>query len=66
MSEWHPIETAPKDASWIMLGISGRNEVMLGYWHNLFQAWWGQTCANGEFKQWQRATHWMPMPDAPK
>lgn len=63
--EWQPIETAPKDARWIMLGIAGRNEIMLGYWSPLHQAWWGQTCAHGEFHIWQRATHWNPLPAAP-
>jgi len=63
--EWQPIETAPKDSRWLMLGISGRNEIMLGYWSRLHGAWWGQTCAHGEFQLWQRATHWMPMPAAP-
>ncbi len=62
---WMPIESAPKDATWIVLGVVGRNEIMLGYWHRLFQAWWGQTSANGDFRQWQHATHWQPLPAPP-
>lgn len=65
MSGWKPITTAPKDGTWVMLGIVGRNEVLLAYWHRLLGEWWGQSGSSGEWKKWQKATHWRPMPEAP-
>lgn len=66
MDNWQKIETAPKDATWIMLGMVGRNEILLGFWHSLMNAWWGQGGSEGEWKKWERATHWQPLPNPPK
>ena len=59
MSEWQPIETAPKD----------RTDIMIGAWHN---GVWQQCMSfympeyklfNGKLEQ--TPTHWMPLPDPP-
>ena len=61
MSEWKPIETAPKDGTRIMLWPIGncRNGLRMetGHW-----------CLNGHWKCGERsprATHWMPLPEPP-
>ncbi len=33
MSEWQPIETAPKDGTEVILGNWIRKWVLVGYWH---------------------------------
>jgi len=66
MSEWQPIETAPKDGTPILLGIAGPH-----YWPR--SAWW---CLDeerwvvhkgGRFSAWFDIppTHWMPLPSPP-
>lgn len=64
--EWSPIETAPKEGSWIILGKPNHNEVLLGFWHRLHNSWWGQGGSEGQWKKWQDATHWMPLPPPPE
>lgn len=63
---WKPISSAPRDGSWVMLGIAGRKEILLAYWHRLHQAWWGQNGSTGEWEKWQKATHYQPLPEPPK
>lgn len=78
MSEWQPIETAPKDDDLILLYLEGSG-VRPGYWDD-DQRWddklkryvegngrWlavESQCLTGG--GWQTApTHWMPLPDPP-
>ena len=64
MSEWRPIETAPKDGTQLLLCVGG--------WR--FIGWWGQQYGNlyppswceGERGENLQPTHWMPLPDAPE
>jgi hypothetical protein len=69
MSEWQPIETAPKDGTKVILngiGESGWNNdnikefeiVATGYFK--FKLW--QT---GSIWRWKTPTHWMPLPEPP-
>lgn len=72
MSAWQPIETAPKDGTWI-LGVrqykqqSGKPDVWTIptslLWHD---GRWCQGCdCDWDFKQEVKPTHWMPLPQPP-
>jgi len=66
MIEWQPIETAPRDGTYIILArLDGDYvEVCGGDW-NLYPKE-GQEGLHG-FEAWMsNATHWMPIPDFPK
>lgn len=65
MSEWQPIETAPKDGQVIDLWRGGKRIVEY--------KWVQLTPDNGFFEPYgagicvvRDATHWMPLPDPPK
>ena len=68
MSEWKPIETAPKDWTDVLL-YSPDDDV--GYGANgVCQGWYSM--ADGGFDCWMTASgpafpsHWMPLPAPPK
>lgn len=80
MSEWQPIETAPKDGTKIIVGKTGLTSI--GQWINdpgyirehrdIDGRWNGQDEYDG-FEGWmdweggiQDWTHWMPLPESPK
>ena len=73
--QWQPIETAPKDGTWI-LGLNNKGDQSVIIWMNLAPDWAGQLRAgwvqpfgparlsafwNGSF----RVTHWMHLPAPP-
>jgi len=73
MSEWQPIETAPKDGTCILV----INDNKGGYYTEPFaigvaayegsyktRAWYSQACCDGV--SYFTPTHWMPLPEAPK
>jgi len=68
--KWKSIETAPKNREVILLGFAKligtiREEdrrVYEGWWNHIQNTW---TSTNG-FVILSDATHWMPLPDAPK
>lgn len=64
--QWRGIDSAPKDGRWIILGKPGHNEVLLAYWDRLRGAWWGQGGGDGQWKKWQDATSWHPLPAPPE
>ncbi|MHC1670467.1 DUF551 domain-containing protein [Stenotrophomonas maltophilia] len=49
-----------------MLGKAGHDEVLLAYWDRLRGAWWGQGGGDGQWKKWQDATSWQPLPSPPE
>lgn len=69
MSEWQPIETAPKDGTSIL--VWRRNQVLVAHWDidkyaKTPRPYWGA------FDVWNKTsnrltppTHWMPMPRPP-
>lgn len=59
MSEWQPIETAPKD-TYVLLWCDEASDVpMVGYFGNR----WELAHADGDPFM---PTHWMPLPEPPK
>lgn len=73
MSEWQPIETAPKGEGVLLLfGIIDPCEMLnwhkpvqfVGYWDHIDGAWCTMaTTFNGPFAQ---PTHWQPLPPPPE
>ncbi len=63
MSEWQPIETAPKDGTRVMLFRAGRKICLGGYvtpsWALTLEGWKN---SHGNFFE---PTHWMPLPLPP-
>ena len=71
MSEWQPIETAPKDGTYIV--VSDGVRVSLGLWVSDVDqgadyegqigmaGWWSVDLG----AKLDRPTHWMPLPDPP-
>lgn len=60
LSEWKPIETAPKDCSWVLTYAPVGEYYIDGV---------DITCRsrqNGEFMSNIQPTHWMPLPKAPE
>jgi hypothetical protein len=73
MSEWQPIETAPKDGTVIDLWDAYcKCRVVNASWaHHYFlnskpqnEKSWGRDDRDGPFCA--KPTHWMPLPEAPK
>ena len=64
---WQPIETAPKDETWILLygDYMGEPRVHAGFW-GVGDDWFDTECASHSLTafSWQ-PTHWMPMPELP-
>lgn len=63
MSDWKPIETAPKDGTDILVAEFG--DVKIAFWSGLFRRWSGPRDAYGDIEV-MTPTHWMSLPDAPK
>lgn len=72
MSEWKPIETAPKDGTQILLGYfpepiyegaSTHESQEVAFWHGIHQKWCGRVLLNAEGSF--SPTHWMPLPEPP-
>lgn len=67
MSEWQPIETAPKDGTNILVFTpKGKARagvvcgIHCGWWTTLFDEW---TTSDGDCEM--DPTHWMPLPEPP-
>ena len=60
MSEWQPIETAPKDGTHIIL--TGDDIVAEDYW----MKWRVDDTESWAHFQYVKPTHWMPLPTPPK
>lgn len=74
MSEWQPIETAPRDGAWLLLA-----ETNMDGW-NLFVGYYSQNAITLDVRRRERLgawvdnvegltwepTYWMPLPAPPK
>lgn len=70
MSEWQPIETAPRDETKIIVFYSGKATIGWFDGDSLYLEWsrdeYGpRPVANGRIHG-RLATHWMPLPEPPK
>lgn len=67
MSEWQPIETAPKDERRVVLfnpHESGHWQFQIGaFWEEL--GGWQYDGATPSYSNAYQPTHWMPLPDPP-
>jgi hypothetical protein len=73
MTEWQPIETAPKDGQTILAFVRGFRSDMEIYW--IGTICWDALCLgspkpepNWMFMPWDggQPTHWMPLPEPPE
>ena len=71
MSEWQPIETAPRNGSLVKLKNDLLSSEYLFFWNPKLKAWetkvmgvmgWRRGCWNDYCG---KPTHWMPLPDPP-
>ena len=72
MSDWQPIETAPKDGTSILVHFAGLNPpaMVVVVWN---QGWAGKPGSlnaewgwdDGDSSVQRDATHWMPLPEPP-
>lgn len=60
--DWMPMESAPKDGTYIMLSNEGQDIVLIGTWHRLLKAWTGYPTTSGQHLTWKTATHWKHLP----
>ena len=59
MSEWQPIETAPKETT--VLLVDKNDNLYVGYYIRRQSRWVSMPC------EWRiYPTHWMPLPAPPK
>lgn len=61
MSEWQPIETAPRDGTDVLLYLDGRMPCVAGYFRDGWYSFDAPEKALGFFAP----THWMPLPSPP-
>lgn len=78
MSEWQPIETAPKDGTFVLLcGGTGDYSsdrgwpfppVVVAQWVNLplHKHWRYASYDSGYYGEVENPTHWMPLPEPPR
>lgn len=65
--KWQPIETAPRDESWVILygDYMGEPRAVLGFW-GYGEDWFDSEAASGSLTAFGwRPTHWMPLPSPP-
>ena len=61
MTDWQPIETAPKDGSCVLAWFDEAKHHFLLYWLN--DAW---RFKSTHIKPITDPSHWMPLPEEPK
>ena len=70
MSEWKPIESAPKTGERVLLSLGGH--VVVACWYSPWGNWQaGDIPADPIREEYhgigsEAPTHWMPVPEAPK
>lgn len=82
MSEWQPIETAPKDGTWFLTCRAGEEHKQFMYEIGCYDPYMLPEYIEVDgglfrkemkpgyewtgFNNFHRATHWMPLPEPPK
>ena len=69
MSEWQPIETAPKDGTEVFLWTEEKPNIVVAYWDTYEgSGWWrfSESVLSDIAGEVENATHWMPLPEPPK
>lgn len=69
MSEWRPIETAPKDGTWVLVCGNGWDVQMAWFALNrrINKAYWKNSLEWDDYDLADKhPTHWMPLPEPPK
>ena len=69
MNEWQPIETAPKDGTWVLVCGNGWDVMMASYSYDgrIGRGYfWGPTEWDDYELAEQQPTHWMPLPEPPE
>jgi hypothetical protein len=61
MSEWKPIETAPKDGSDVLIWCY-TGEIGVAHFDSATFAWWSDLST----RECPDPTHWMPLPPPPE
>jgi hypothetical protein len=64
MSDWQPIETAPKDGTQILsYGLGGDQDLAVIAWDTRGKSWF--LCDGDQRDNWIGVTHWMSLPLPP-
>lgn len=66
MSEWRPIETAPKDGRTILLAMPVGDGLGVGYWMEEANEWVPAAPIIVLTVFMTQPTHWMPLPEPPE
>ncbi|CAB4135009.1 hypothetical protein UFOVP275_49 [uncultured Caudovirales phage] len=61
MSEWLPIEAAPKGEGKLLLAAPYYKQAFIGYYNYPANSW-----LNSKHHEKEQPTHWMPIPKLPK
>lgn len=61
MSEWQPIETAPKNEC-VLLNVGGK--IVVGHWKLSWGRWQAEYC-HDDHGSLPQPSHWMPLPKPP-
>ena len=68
MTEWQPIDTAPKDGTDILAYLEWTDksgEIRVIRWDEEMEVWWGDYAYDPD-DEFEYPTHWMPLPAPPK
>lgn len=61
-SQWQPIETAPRDGSFVLVCQSRNGIIRTAHWADTWDHW---AIASGAMSYISGVTHWMPLPAPP-
>ena len=69
MSEWQPIETAPRDGTWVL--VCGNGWAVTTAWYAMNERvgkayWKADTEWDDDYLADRLPTHWMPLPEPPQ
>jgi hypothetical protein len=72
MGEWQPIETSPKDETWVLLYFANGSPwqveadgMILAFWSVEGNDWFNGEAASNSLTGHNDPTHWMPLPEPP-